>query len=89
MYFAIAGFSAGSFVLFPAIIGDWFGLKFHGSILGLLDLATGIGAAVGPLLAGYIFDSRGSYELAIIITAIALFIGAGLSFFIEAPQKAS
>ena len=87
LYFAIAGFSAGSFVLFPAVIGDWFGLKFHGSILGLLDLATGIGAAVGPLLAGYIFDSRGSYELAIIITAIALFIGAGLSFFIEAPPK--
>jgi len=87
LYFVIAGFSAGSFVLFPAIIGDWFGLKFHGSILGLLDLATGIGASIGPLLAGYIFDTRGSYELAIIITAVGLFIATGLSLVIEMPQK--
>jgi len=86
--FSIAfGFGHGSLVpLFPAVIGDWFGTKFHGSIFGMLGIALGIGGAIGPLLAGYIFDITRSYDIAIIIGVIVLFIALGCSFAIKAPQ---
>jgi len=87
--FSIAfGFGHGSLVpLFPAVIGDWFGTKFHGSIFGMLGIGLGIGGAIGPLLAGYIYDTKGSYSIAIIIGAIVLFIALGCSFVIKAPQR--
>lgn len=68
----------GGLILFPVIIGERFGTKFHGSIFGALSMAH-IAAATGPSLAGYIHDTTGSYELAIIIGAVASFIAMGLS----------
>jgi len=87
--FSIAfGFGHGSLVpLFPAVIGDWFGMKSHGSIFGMLGVALGIGGAIAPLLAGYIFDTKGSYDSAIILGAVVLFIALGCSFAIKAPQR--
>ncbi len=84
----VFGFGYGSCVpLFPAVVGDWFGMKSHGAILGALMLATGIGGALGPLLAGYIFDITGGYDIAIIIGAVVLFIALGCSFVIRAPSS--
>ncbi|GAH44826.1 unnamed protein product, partial [marine sediment metagenome] len=37
------------------------------------------------LLAGYIFDITGSYDIAIIVGAAVLFVAAGCSFIIKAP----
>ena len=86
LFSAIFGFGYGGFApLFPAVVGDWFGMKFHGSIFGTLSLAVAIGGAVGPLLAGYIFDATGSYDIAVIVGAAALFIAAGCSFVIKTP----
>jgi len=86
LFSAIFGFGYGGFVpLVPAVVGDWFGMKFHGSILGILSLSVGIGGAIGPLLAGYVFDITGSYDIAIILGAVALFIAAGCSFIIKTP----
>lgn len=86
LFSAIFGFGYGGFVpLVPAVVGDWFGIKFHGSILGILSLSVGIGGAIGPLLAGYVFDTTGSYDIAIIVGAVALFIAAGCSFVIKTP----
>ena len=83
LFSVLFGFGyGGSFILFPTAIGDWFGTKFHGSIFGVLSLAA-LGGAIGPLLAGYIFDTRGSYELAIIIGAAALFIAMSLSLILK------
>ena len=88
LFAAIFGFGQGSYVpLFPAIIADWFGTKSHGTIYGAIMLATGIGGAIGPLLAGYIYDTRGSYSIAIIIGVVVLFIALGCSLAIKAPQR--
>ncbi len=83
----VTGFSWGSFVLFPVIIADWFGMKFHGSIYGMLEIGWGISAAIGSLLTGYIFDTRGSYELAFIIGAVVLFIAMGLSLILKPGRE--
>jgi len=63
------------------------GTKFHGSICGAFEIGFGIAGGAAPLLAGYIFDTRGSYELAIIIMATGLFIAMGLSCAISSPQE--
>jgi MFS family permease len=66
-----------------------FGLRAIGTILGLAALAFSIGAIAGPFLAGYIFDSVGSYDLAFLIFAILQFIGALALFFLRAPRTAA
>ena len=88
LFSSVYGFAYGGNVpLFPAVVADWFGMKFHGIIFGTLMLATGIGGAIGPLLAGYISDTRGSYNIAIIIGAVVLFIASGCSLVMKAPHR--
>ena len=57
----------GGLVLAPLIIGECFGLKSLGTIFGMLAIAAVIGGAIGPVLAGVIFDSTGSYYRAFMI----------------------
>lgn len=85
LFSIISGFAGGSYALFAAIVADWFGTKFHGSIYGMIGIGEGIGGAIGPLLAGYIYDTTGSYKLAFIILATAFLIGTGLSLVAKAP----
>jgi len=83
----IIGFFWGGLGLFSAIIADSFGLKFLGSIYGILDASWGIGAGISPLLAGYIFDITGSYQLSIIMGAVVIFITAGLALLLKPPEE--
>ncbi len=66
--FAVAfGISYGGFVaLLPALTTDYFGGRNAGGIIGILYSSAGIGALIGPVLAGIIYDARGSYTLPII-----------------------
>jgi len=48
---------------------DLFGTKSLGVILGVLMFCGTIGGAIGPPLAGYIFDITGSYDLALLTLA--------------------
>ena len=57
------------------LIADLFGLQSHGLILAATDVCFTLGAAVGPLLSGYLFDINMNYKFAIIICAILSFIG--------------
>jgi MFS family permease len=71
-YILVYGLTGGGgLVLAPLIIGECFGLKSLGTIFGMLAISAVIGGAIGPLLAGYIFDSTGSYYPAFIIFATA------------------
>lgn len=72
-------FGFGSGGLMPsstALIGDTFGLSSLGKILGMLDIGWYVGAAVGPILGGYIFDISNSYSLAFLLSAIAMVLTA-------------
>ena len=50
-----------------ALIGDAFGIGRLGAILGLLDVGFNIGAAIGPVLGGLIYDLRQSYFLSFLL----------------------
>ncbi len=53
------------------IVASIFGIKSHGVILGMLGFGFTLGAAVGPVVAGYLFDLTGSYHIANIATAVS------------------
>jgi MFS family permease len=52
------------------IVANVFGMRSHGVILGLVFFFDTVGGAIGPFLAGYIFDVTSSYSLAFLFCAI-------------------
>ena len=72
------GYSAMSPV-YASSVSDKFAGKNLGTILGLLDLGFGLGSAVGPWWAGWMFDRYGSYDAVILGVALGVMItGLGL-----------
>ncbi len=67
-------FSSGFGCSGAALISDTFGVKNIGTVLGLLEIGFGIGAALGAALGGYTFDVRGNYTVAFIIAAVAMLV---------------
>lgn len=72
--------------LFPATTWDWFGIKNAGTNYGLIFTAWGVGGLVGPIVAGQIIDTTGSYDMAYILSAILLIIAAVLGAFTKRPE---
>ncbi|MFC1935081.1 MFS transporter [Chloroflexota bacterium] len=62
--------------LMGLIVGDTFGLRQIGTILGALSIGFGVAAAVGPTIGGIIFDVYNSYSVAFLVAAIFLFVVA-------------
>jgi MFS family permease len=62
--------------LLPLVMADSMGLKRFGSLYGLIGFFHTAGAAVGPVLAGHIFDLRGSYAYAFETFVMSLIIGS-------------
>ena len=52
----------GTIPLMPAIQADYFGTKNFGAIMGFMSLASLVGSLISPVLAGWFFDSTGSYH---------------------------
>ena len=57
----------GAMILQSPMVADLFGLRSHGEIFGVIFLASMVGSAIGPVMAGYIFDVTNSYQLAFLI----------------------
>jgi MFS family permease len=66
----INGFTLGGFgTAMTVLIGEAFGVKDIGKILGVLEIGFSIGAAAGPFIGGLIFDTYSSYEIAFLIVS--------------------
>jgi len=87
MFYAFAiifGFAYGGCVSGEApLIAELFGLSSHGVLLGVGSFIFTIGAAIGPLLAGYIFDASSSYQQAFLICGIVAILGLILTAFVK------
>ena len=68
------------------IVARLFGLKSLGSIVGISSCAFAIGAALGPIMTGFIFDSTGNYQTAFVVCAGFSFIGIIVSM-IQRPTR--
>lgn len=69
--------------LMSPIIAELFGLSSVGILLGIVNFAATIGCAIGPVLAGWLFDINGSYQLAFLLSAAVGLIGLIITLFIS------
>ena len=83
---AVYGFAHGGFftVVSPTV-AELFGTRAHGAIFGGIVFFGTIGAATGPIAAGRIFDSTGSYAWA--FTGLAAMGALGLALAISLPPR--
>ena len=79
----IISFSWGVGVLGSPIIAEFFGLKALGMNVGVINLCYSVGAAAGPFMAGFIFDTTRSYRTAFMLTTLVAFAAFVLSVFLR------
>ena len=74
LFAVIFGFAYGGYgPLISLMVADLFGLNSLGVILGVVTCFITIAGAMGPPLAGSIFDITGNYQLAFLVcVAISL-----------------
>ena len=72
--------------LYPTVAADIFHGAHFGSIIGVLAVCIGMGAGVGPWLAGYLFDLSGSYASSC-WTAIVMCVLSLGCFWATEPSK--
>jgi MFS family permease len=53
----------GIFTVISPIVAELFGIRSHGALFGLVVFAGTVGGALGPVLAGLVFDLTRSYHL--------------------------
>lgn len=73
----VFGLFYGGFVaLVPAFTADLFGLRAMSAVLGVLYTSVAFGTLLGPTLAGWVFDSTGSYLWPILICTVGCVVSA-------------
>jgi MFS transporter, OFA family, oxalate/formate antiporter len=78
------GLIFGSVGVMETLLIVWlFGLRSNALILSAIDFGFIIGASLGPFLAGYVFDVKGSYYLAFLLAAVISVLGLVLSCLIK------
>ena len=80
-FIAMFGFTLGApLVLIPLLTADCLGLKRFGAIAGVAGVWNTLGAFIGPVMLGQIFDVTGSYSSAFEICFVLNLIGAVATF---------
>ena len=73
----------GLFSLISPWVADLFGVRSHGAIFGAVNLSGALGSTAGPILAGYLFDTMGSYQSEFIVLTIAGALAVLLSVLVK------
>jgi MFS family permease len=71
----------GNIPLMPAIRAEYFGRKALGKIQGFMNPVLMFAGAAGPIIAGHVFDTTGSYRLAFLCIGSLTFLAAVFIFF--------
>jgi len=80
-FILIFGLSLGApLVLIPMLVAESLGLKRFGSIGGIAGIFNTIGAFVGPVGAGKIYDLGGSYAPAFEVFVVMCLLGAAVTY---------
>ena len=87
--FAYAVAQGGIAVIPQSLIADYFGRKSYATIQGFRSSVQMIGIISGPILAGLVYDSTGSYQLAFYIFAVASLIAMFLAILAKPPKQKS
>ena len=78
LFAVVYGFGHGGLLtVISPIVAEYFGIRSHGAIFGVVFFSTMLGGAIGPVVAGHIFDITGGYNLAFWIAAAVAAIALG------------
>ncbi|MEX2599125.1 MAG: MFS transporter [Dehalococcoidia bacterium] len=66
------GFAQGTHTLNRAILGEYFGQSHYARLWGVMSTATTPLSFAGPVFAGWMFDTTGTYNTVILIFAVLL-----------------
>ena len=74
VFACVHGFAHGGFFsLGSPLVAKLFGTRSHGLIFGFVIFSSTIGGAIGPVMAGHLFDVSKSYQLVFwILAALSL-----------------
>ena len=91
LVFAITlGFGMGGFMpIRPPIIREYFGTQNFGTIFGLTSIFITIGAVASPPLAGWVYDTLGTYDPMWLILGGLAMVGAIVMLIIPPTHKQS
>jgi MFS family permease len=88
LFIVVFGFACGGIGASESpLVAGLFGLSSHGLIYGVVHLGFTAGAAVGPLVTGYIFDVTGSYMVAFLVCAVLSIVGLILSAILRPIKR--
>jgi len=79
----------GFFTSFSPIVAEFFGIKSHGALFGIAMFSGTFGGAMGPVMAGYVFDITGGYGGAIWICTLVSALGFVLIAFLKPATEES
>jgi MFS family permease len=86
-YALLMGFGAGSWLpTMSMLVSGSFGLAFYGSVFGVVNLAQSVGTAVGPLVAGVMYDTMGTYRWAFMLFAVLYAIAIPAVLLVRRPK---
>jgi len=72
LFAAVYGIAHGGiFTVMSPIVAELFGIRSHGAFFGIVAFGGTLGGAVGPVLAGLVYDVTHSYQL-IFLSLVAL-----------------
>ena len=79
--------TGGWFPQIAVLATRMFGTRELGSIFGALLVGAGLGGVVGPILAGYVFDTLGSYRIAFVIATCVAFVAVLLATLLDDSRR--
>ena len=89
LFGALFGTAYGGVMSLQALaVAELFGLRAVGVILGTVAFAYTIGAAIGPVISGYMFDIINSYSPVFWVATALAAVAFVLSLLIQMPAKA-
>jgi MFS family permease len=77
----------GFFTAISPIVAEFFGISAHGALFGIVAFGGTAGGAMGPFLAGYIFDITGSYSPVFWLCTLISALGVVLILFLRPIKR--
>jgi OFA family oxalate/formate antiporter-like MFS transporter len=90
LYLSAALFGAaygGSTTILPALVGDQFGRRSAGAIVGQIFAGAGALAAIGPYVAAALYDATTSYRVAFLLGAACNVASLMLATVLRPPRR--
>ena len=88
LFACVHGFAHGGFfALIAPILADYFGTRDQGVILGIVIFISNLGSSSGPILAGYVFDVSGSYQVFFMLLTVLSLAGLGAAVLLKPVNR--